>query len=854
MKRCTITKKLYSFLLLIVTLFVHNNVECQNKIVLYMGDSIADFGMVDSVRYGLNSDSLWTEYIFSRDTTYAILVDAIDSMKYYGPYVPVGGVVKGAPAPDDSLLVATVAEVATIADSSFVVSSFASNQRQLIAVTNLDTVPIMLYCGNIDEDTTVVIDSFSTVMALIMAYPPLAIRADTNYALFVSEASQTDSFNVLCQYVGQSVSAGRALADTLNRPMYIALADVISQMAGFEQTEPSKSNYYMGNHTMLVQTSGPSVQMRMWDLNPTYIGTVTDANGNVLANNLRVPARADYGIMDIFHMTAFGEYTTFDMLQGGSGAKYFDLSCKSMPAKLDFYLSAFVLPALNFCNLPSSGCIRTFATGIAQSMMTSYLDNVLRTNSANPLNHDYISMANQAVTDLIMGTASITGLNYSDEGIMECISSASMTVIGGLLQLFNGIYNAGKMAINTCGRVHYYFHEAPDNISFCMEHYGSGSAHQCTTPGLICTSGNGQQGYADSLLAEPIVLSMNAIDDDGNRQERTFDLHVRVASGDGWVSDTLFSVTTSVVYDVQRQFQWRLGPDSTAQQRVVAWLTDPTAYDAPISSPLTIDAFFHQENERIDSFKVAANRYVTFSSGNLQYQPSSSTWRFAEHQYDMIGSDNMNISNNDNSYTGWIDLFSWATANMPTFVPINNSYYDNGASTFYDWGVHPISNGGAQANMWRTPTMSEWYYLFNHRPNADSLYTYATVCNVHGMILLPDNWVLPDSAAFVARQHNWTTNVYDSIQWETMEQAGAVFLPAAGFRYKPQNGSLSVMLIGNAGAYWSANGHTYYPTYGYTPSQHAYRMDFYGTIGNAPRPMQSVECYWGQSVRLIRNL
>ena len=162
-------------------------------------------------------------------------------------------------------------------------------------------------------------------------------------------------------------------------------------------------------------------------------------------------------------------------------------------------------------------------------------------------------------------------------------------------------------------------------------------------------------------------------------------------------------------------------------------------------------------------FSISVSATAQFSPGNLQYQPSSDTWRFAEHQYDMIGSDNLNITNNDNTYTGWIDLFSWATAYMPTYVPTNNSMYDYGYDTFFDWGNHPISNGGNQALMWRTPTFAEWNYVINRRANHDSLYTYATVCSVHGMILLPDNWTLPDSVTFTPQQHNWTSNVYDSI-------------------------------------------------------------------------------------------
>ena len=36
-------------------------------------------------------------------------------------------------------------------------------------------------------------------------------------------------------------------------------------------------------------------------------------------------------------------------------------------------------------------------------------------------------------------------------------------------------------------------------------------------------------------------------------------------------------------------------------------------------------------------FSVSATQQVHFSQGNLQYQASTNTWRFAEHQYDYVG-------------------------------------------------------------------------------------------------------------------------------------------------------------------------------------------------------------------------
>ena len=128
-------------------------------------------------------------------------------------------------------------------------------------------------------------------------------------------------------------------------------------------------------------------------------------------------------------------------------------------------------------------------------------------------------------------------------------------------------------------------------------------------------------------------------------------------------------------------------------------------------------------------FSVSATRQVRFSQGNLQYQASTNTWRFAEHQYDYVGTQTAdrygyyggNVSGSDNSnisstYSGWIDLFGWGTGSNPTLS--STSYMDYG--TFVDWGSNPISNGGNTVNQWRTLTIAEWNYLLNTRTDASS--------------------------------------------------------------------------------------------------------------------------------------
>jgi len=229
-------------------------------------------------------------------------------------------------------------------------------------------------------------------------------------------------------------------------------------------------------------------------------------------------------------------------------------------------------------------------------------------------------------------------------------------------------------------------------------------------------------------------------------------------------------------------------------------------------------------------FSVSADTKVHFSIGNLQYQASTKTWRFAENQYDFIGDNNKNISD---TYDGWIDLFGWGIGSNPTVSSTEYSDY----ATFTDWGVNKISNGGNTANQWRTLAKDEWQYLYSGRTNAANLRSQAIVNNVHGYIFLPDSWSLPSGMSFTTDANDWTTNTYSASDWANMEQNGAVFLPAAGFRF-----GTYVNFVGSYGFYWSS---TPYDT------SYAYYLNFGSDDVN---PQSNYDRYSGQSVRLVKDL
>lgn len=254
-------------------------------------------------------------------------------------------------------------------------------------------------------------------------------------------------------------------------------------------------------------------------------------------------------------------------------------------------------------------------------------------------------------------------------------------------------------------------------------------------------------------------------------------------------------------------------------------------------------------------FSISPTQQVQFSQGNLQYQASTNTWRFAEHQWDyvgsqkpvyygeeidtgsplyldkiggtVIGSDNSEISP---TYSGWIDLFGWGTSGWDC----GNTYYrpwdtatifseygppgKNDLTDSYahsDWGVHnTISNGGNQQNYWRTLTLEEWEYLFETRVTPSGIrFAKAKVNDVGGIILLPDDWNAStyslNNTNIGSHEAYFDGNTITASQWTKLENAGAIFLPAAGSRLgtivTPFGPLKDLASIPCCGYYWSTS-------------------------------------------------
>ena len=245
------------------------------------------------------------------------------------------------------------------------------------------------------------------------------------------------------------------------------------------------------------------------------------------------------------------------------------------------------------------------------------------------------------------------------------------------------------------------------------------------------------------------------------------------------------------------------------------------------------------------AFAVSETKRVTFSKSNLQYNPSTNTWRFAPDTYSYIGADN---SKAKATYDGWLDVFNWGANGIgaPAYTISDYCGIDGWMyNTEIDWGHNVIS--GESADTYYTMTYAEWNYLIKKRNNADKLYSIGMVNGVCGLILLPDHFKQPAGTTFKAGGTSYSSNVITATDWNKWAMQGAVFLPAAGNRDKNGYHELSQSDNTHFGAYWTSSSTA--PT-DYTGAHRADAFGF-GSTGEC-FTAQYTERNTGRCVRLVK--
>lgn len=221
-------------------------------------------------------------------------------------------------------------------------------------------------------------------------------------------------------------------------------------------------------------------------------------------------------------------------------------------------------------------------------------------------------------------------------------------------------------------------------------------------------------------------------------------------------------------------------------------------------------------------FSTSPTTKVEIAPGNLQYQASTETWRFAPQQYSKIGwnegngTDLINCPNKGRAtQSRWIDLFCWGATGCDNKYPPYTAHEDvvpktvkqtlTISNTDYDWGYYcniynPRSGNTNPKGTWRLPrgkrgtdnNSSEYYYMLNTRDNTtlgnvqNARYAFIKIDNdKFGAVIFPDNYIHPSSVAVpnginsYLNSHN--CSAYSESQWKLMELAGCAFFPSCGY-------------------------------------------------------------------------
>ena len=271
----------------------------------------------------------------------------------------------------------------------------------------------------------------------------------------------------------------------------------------------------------------------------------------------------------------------------------------------------------------------------------------------------------------------------------------------------------------------------------------------------------------------------------------------------------------------------------------------------PVPDPPAAEYAVKTSDGTLTQFSVSANKKVYFSRGNLVASFSTYSfadgWSFHDTQFDEIDGpyavnglgqiqsyhdySNTNCNNPVNE-NGLIfssghnsgDRFTWGyfdQIKLTTSEYLNvNENLTKTAAVAKDWGI-VFTESSPEGGNWRTLSADEWIYLFNGPSNVRGdkrflrvfLRNYPDEACYMGVFVFPDNYSgsgLSGSYTFNSVTGNPAIIQYSNADWQKMLDAGAVFLPCVGYRYKERYYdylcyNYNTSIGGGIGYYWSSS-------------------------------------------------
>ena len=278
-------------------------------------------------------------------------------------------------------------------------------------------------------------------------------------------------------------------------------------------------------------------------------------------------------------------------------------------------------------------------------------------------------------------------------------------------------------------------------------------------------------------------------------------------------------------------------------------LSNPAAVPDPPAAAYAVKT----SDGTLTTFSVSANKQVYFSRGNLKASFSTNSfadgWSFHNTQFDEIDGPFMvnglgqiepyhqysnTNSNNPVNQNGLIfssgkssgDRFTWGyfdriKLTTSEYLDVNENLTKT-AAVAKDWGC-VFTESSAEGGNWRTLSADEWIYLFNGPSNVrgDKRFLRVKLNNClaetgepyFGVFVFPDLYTgsdLSGSYSFNSVTGNPVIIDYSNADVVKMLNAGAVFLPCVGYRYKERYYdylcyNINTYIGAGIGYYWSSS-------------------------------------------------
>lgn len=219
-------------------------------------------------------------------------------------------------------------------------------------------------------------------------------------------------------------------------------------------------------------------------------------------------------------------------------------------------------------------------------------------------------------------------------------------------------------------------------------------------------------------------------------------------------------------------------------------------------------------------YSVSDDMKVNFAKGNLIYHVGSSGsdgtgyyWTYHTQQYTCDGY-NITMSHGNpasGSHSEYAKMCLQMNNGTVVAYPDNNGQYNN--ASFYDWGnfINNQTPEDQTDDRWFTLSLQQWSYLLYTRNVSYARFAKVQVNGANGLLLFPDEFLWPDDAiaqpanlnnatsSYTAAGHNYTV-----AEFETLEEAGCVFLKANGY-FAHNNSTADDVLDADAGCYWTSD-------------------------------------------------